>query len=57
MPLFLIALYTKSEKIDMTPAEKKAATKLVQTLKQQYENSKRTAPVLQRLQGSRKGRR
>src|SRR5262249_60918189 len=32
MPIFMIAIYTKSEKADMTSAEKKAATKLVNTL-------------------------
>jgi len=36
MPIFMIAIYTKSEKSDMTKAELKVATKLVDTLRQQY---------------------
>ena len=32
MPIFLIAIYAKSEKADMTPAEKRAAAKLVDAL-------------------------
>jgi hypothetical protein len=36
MPLFLIALYAKNEKSDMTQAEKSAATKLVEALKSEY---------------------
>jgi hypothetical protein len=36
MPLFMIAIYTKSEKSDMTKAELKAATKLINVLRQQY---------------------
>jgi hypothetical protein len=36
MPLFMIAIYTKSEKSDMTRAELKMATKLINALRQQY---------------------
>jgi mRNA-degrading endonuclease RelE of RelBE toxin-antitoxin system len=46
MPLFLIAIYTKSEKADMTPAEKRAATKLVDALQEEYERPRAPAAVL-----------
>lgn len=45
MPIFLIAVYAKSEKADMTNAEKKAARKLVDTLKREYA-PKKGAPQL-----------
>jgi hypothetical protein len=46
MPIFLIAIYAKSEKADMTPAEKKAATKLVNALQQEHRRPRVQAPAL-----------
>ncbi len=37
MPIFLIAIYSKSEKDDLSSAERKAATALVKALRQEYE--------------------
>jgi len=56
MPIFLIAIYSKSEKADMTGPEKKAARKLVETLKNEY-RLKKVQPHLRVVYGSRKGRR
>lgn len=36
MPIFLLAIYAKSEKADMAPAEKRAAAKLVDDLQREY---------------------
>jgi hypothetical protein len=36
MPIALVAIYSKSEKADMTPAEKKAASKLVAAFELEY---------------------
>jgi hypothetical protein len=41
MPIFMIAIYTKSEKSDMTKAELKAATKLTNVLREQYRQEPR----------------
>ena len=46
MPLFLIAIYAKSDKADMTPAEKKAAAKLVDALREEYERPRAHAAVV-----------
>lgn len=56
MPIFMIAIYSKSEKSDMTSPEKKAARKFIETLKKQYQ-AKRTQPQLRIVRHSRKGRR
>ena len=36
MPIYLIAVYSKSEAADMTPAEKKLATALVRAIKKEF---------------------
>jgi hypothetical protein len=46
MPLFMIAIYTKSEKSDMTKAELMVAAKLVHALRQQYRSESRETPDL-----------
>lgn len=51
MPIFLIAIYAKNEKVDMTPAEKKAATKLVAALNLEYRH-KRSTPQFRVVLGS-----
>jgi mRNA-degrading endonuclease RelE of RelBE toxin-antitoxin system len=47
MPLFLIALYAKNEKADLTAAEKKAAKKLVEALKKEHEHKPVRLRVIQ----------
>ena len=37
MPLFLIAIYAKSEKADLSQAERKAAAKLIEVLRREYD--------------------
>ena len=44
MPMFMIAIYTKSEKSDMTKAELRAATKLTEVLRAQYRPKSRKIP-------------
>ena len=36
MPIFLIAIYAKNEKADLTAAEKEASKKLIETLNREY---------------------
>src|SRR5215831_12378041 len=48
MPIFMIAIYTKSERADMTSPEKKAAAKLVKHLQEQW---KPKTPKLRLVQG------
>ena len=57
MPLFMIAIYTKSEKSDMTKAELKVATKLVDTLRQQYRSRNPETPESRPAGRQRKSRR
>ncbi|MBY0560359.1 addiction module toxin RelE [Hyphomicrobium sp.] len=52
MPIFLIAVYAKNEKTDMSGPEKKAAVKLVRTLEKEYK-SKRPQKAFRVLQGRR----
>jgi hypothetical protein len=52
MPLFMIAIYTKSEKSDMTKAELKAATKLTSALREQHRP--KSAGALKRRQTTEK---
>lgn len=56
MPIFLIAIYSKSEKADMPPAEKKAARKIVSVIKEAY-RTKMSPPQLRVVHGRAKGRR
>lgn len=53
MPIFLLAVYGKNEKSDMTSAEKKAATKLVRALDKDYQGRRQTK-MFRVLQGRRK---
>lgn len=53
MPIFLIAVYGKNEKADMSPAEKKAATKFVKALEKEYK-TKRSQSGFRVLQGRRR---
>ena len=39
MPIYLVAVYSKSEAIDMTPDEKKQATALVRAIKKEHGRS------------------
>jgi len=55
MPIYMVAIYSKSEKVDMTPAEKKAATKFVAATKRSFEAKRARAPQLRVVKG--KGRR
>lgn len=48
VPIFLIAIYAKSEKSDMTPTEKKAAAKLVEALQLEYQRVRAQVPVTSR---------
>lgn len=41
MPLYLIAVYGKSKKVSLSAAERKAARKLVEALKRQYDPERR----------------
>ena len=56
MPIFLIAIYAKNEKIDMTAAEKKASKKFVQEIKKQYAMRRNTSPKLRIVKSTRKGK-
>ena len=53
MPIFLISIYSKSEKADMTNPEKKAARKLIEALKKEY-RSKKCQPQLRVVSVQRK---
>jgi mRNA-degrading endonuclease RelE of RelBE toxin-antitoxin system len=55
MPIFLIAVYSKSEKADMSPAEKKAARKIVSVIKEEY-RAKMSPPQLRVVHGRAKGK-
>ena len=55
MPIFLISIYAKNEKDDMSVAEKKAAKKFVEMLNQEY-RAKRQTPDLRIVQGTRRSR-
>lgn len=55
MPVFLVAIYSKSEKADMTKAEKKAARKYIDVIKEEY-RARMTPPKL-RVVSSRNRRR
>ena len=57
MPIFMIAIYTKSEKSDMTKAELKAATKLTNVLREQYRSKNRETPKERVVTEQRKNRR
>jgi hypothetical protein len=53
----MIAIYTKSEKSDMTKAELKAAAKLTSALREQYRPKNQEAPKLRLVTAQRKKRR
>ncbi len=53
MPIFLIAIYGKNEKTDMTPAEKKASIRLVKALETEYKK-KRPQASFRVVEGRRK---
>ena len=55
-PIFMIAIYAKNEKIDMTAAEKKASKKFVQEIKKQYAMRRNTSPKLRIVKSTRKGK-
>jgi hypothetical protein len=57
MPIFMIAIYTKSEKSDMTKAELKAATKLTNVLRQQYRPKNPETPKVRLVTKQHKNRR
>lgn len=54
IPLLLVAIYAKSEKLDMTPAEKKAARKLIEAYERE-QRRKNTQPKLRIVSGRRLG--
>jgi hypothetical protein len=56
MPIYLIAVYSKSEKADMTQPEKKAATKFVAETQRNFRSKRADAPPRLRVVKS-KGRR
>jgi mRNA-degrading endonuclease RelE of RelBE toxin-antitoxin system len=55
MPIFLIAIYAKNEKSDMTGAEKKAAKKFVEALRQEYATRLNAPPKSRFVKNKRKG--
>lgn len=57
MPIFMIAIYTKSEKSDMTKAELKAATRLTDALREQYRPRNSETPKARLATQQRKNRR